>query len=226
MRVVIAGGGNVGTFIAEELHEAGHEVLIVDNDPTRGRAGARDRTSRAGVPWLRRRRVRGQRRWPTAGLDKADVVAAVTGDDEDNLVDLAARQAGVRRAARRRPGEQPEERVDVQRDVGRRRRRVDAAPAHRARRGGGVASASLVRLLSFEGGKARLVEVTLADDSPAVDKEIVELGLPRDSTVVAVLRDDRLDRAPRRHRAAGRRRGARAGHRRVRGRRPHVLIGA
>ena len=49
-----------------------------------------------------------------------------------------------------------------------------------------------MRLLSFEGGKARLAEVTLAEGSPAADKEIVELGLPRDSTVVAVLRQDRV----------------------------------
>jgi Trk K+ transport system NAD-binding subunit len=32
MRVVIAGGGSVGKFIAESLHKGGHEVLIVDND--------------------------------------------------------------------------------------------------------------------------------------------------------------------------------------------------
>ena len=51
---------------------------------------------------------------------------------------------------------------------------------------------SFVRLLSFEGGKAKLAEVTLADGSPAADKEIVELGLPRDSTVVAILRQDRV----------------------------------
>jgi trk system potassium uptake protein TrkA len=55
-----------------------------------------------------------------------------------------------------------------------------------------VSVGSLVRLLSFEGGKARLVEVTLAADSPAADKEIVQLGLPRDSTVVAVLRKDHV----------------------------------
>jgi Trk K+ transport system NAD-binding subunit len=34
--------------------------------------------------------------------------------------------------------------------------------------------------------------VTLAENSPANDKEIVDLDLPRDSTVVAVLRHDRL----------------------------------
>jgi trk system potassium uptake protein TrkA len=55
-----------------------------------------------------------------------------------------------------------------------------------------VSVGTLVRILSFEGGRARLAEVTLADTSPAADKEIVDLGLPRDSTVVAVLRRDRL----------------------------------
>ena len=55
-----------------------------------------------------------------------------------------------------------------------------------------VSVGSFVRLLSFEGGKAKLAEVTLAADSPAADKEIVELGLPRDATVVAVIRQERV----------------------------------
>ena len=55
-----------------------------------------------------------------------------------------------------------------------------------------VSVGTLVRLLSFEGGRATLIEVTLAQDSPAAGREIVELGFPRDSTVVAVLRGDRV----------------------------------
>jgi trk system potassium uptake protein TrkA len=35
MRVVIAGGGNVGTFIAEDLAKAGHDVVIVEVDANR-----------------------------------------------------------------------------------------------------------------------------------------------------------------------------------------------
>ena len=127
-----------------------------------------------------------------AGVDKADVVAAVTGDDEDNLVDLAAGQAGVRRAPRRRPGEQPEEPVDVQRDVGRRRvrcrRRTCSPPSSRRR----CRSAASCACSPSRAGRAGLVEVTLAAGSPAIDKEIVELGFPRDSTVVAILRQDHV----------------------------------
>ena len=51
---------------------------------------------------------------------------------------------------------------------------------------------SFVRLLSFEGGKAKLAEVTLAADSPAADKEIADLQLPRDATVVAILRNEHV----------------------------------
>ena len=60
-----------------------------------------------------------------------------------------------------------------------------------------VSVGSFVRLLSFEGGKAKLAEVTLAEGSPATDKEIVELDLPRDATVVAVIRQDARGGAPR-----------------------------
>ena len=48
MRVVIAGGGSVGRFIAEQLHGAGHEVTIVDNDKAvvgPGRAGPASRSA-------------------------------------------------------------------------------------------------------------------------------------------------------------------------------------
>ena len=34
--------------------------------------------------------------------------------------------------------------------------------------------------------------MTLAEGSPAADKEIVELGLPRDATVVAIVRQERV----------------------------------
>ena len=48
---------------------------------------------------------------------------------------------------------------------------------------------TLVRLLQFEGGKAGLEEVTLAETSPAAGRQIADLRLPRSCTIVAVLRD-------------------------------------
>jgi trk system potassium uptake protein len=55
-----------------------------------------------------------------------------------------------------------------------------------------VSVGKLVEILRFEHGLARLVEVTLADDSPVVDKTIAELAIPREATIVAILREDHL----------------------------------
>lgn len=45
-----------------------------------------------------------------------------------------------------------------------------------------------MRLLEFDGGEARLIEVTLAAKSPAAGRPISQLGVPRGATVVAVVR--------------------------------------
>ncbi len=50
----------------------------------------------------------------------------------------------------------------------------------------------LVRILQFEGGQARLVEVTLAEDSPVIDKAISDIDVPRDATFVAVVRGEHV----------------------------------
>ncbi|MGH9234062.1 MAG: potassium channel family protein [Acidimicrobiales bacterium] len=189
MKVVIAGGGAVGTFIAGELHDAGHEVHLIEQDG--------DRVSRMlavgepeGVTWhvadaCEVSSLRG------IGLSDADVVASVTGDDEDNLVIslLAKQEFAVPRVVARVNNPKNEwmfnENWGV--DVAVSTPHLLTALVEEA-----VSVGSLVRLLSFEGGRASLIEVTLAGESPAADREVVELGFPRDSTVVAVLRNDRV----------------------------------
>jgi len=81
--------------------------------------------------------------------------------------------------------------VALQRELGRRRLGVHpqllTALVEEA-----VSVGALVRLLQFQGGAAHLVEVTLAEDSPADGTPIAELGVPREATIVAVVREDRL----------------------------------
>jgi trk system potassium uptake protein TrkA len=52
-----------------------------------------------------------------------------------------------------------------------------------------VSVGMLVRLLQFDGGNTRLVEVTLDTDSPAVKSEVGSIGLPRGAAVVALVRE-------------------------------------
>jgi trk system potassium uptake protein TrkA len=50
----------------------------------------------------------------------------------------------------------------------------------------------IVRLLDFEDGQTKLVEVTLTDSSPAARQTIEAIGLPRGAAIVAVVRDGRV----------------------------------
>jgi trk/ktr system potassium uptake protein len=189
MKVVIAGGGAVGTFIAGELRPAGHEVSIIEVEPSRVE-NAKLTNEPPDVEWFVGDACEVEN-LARLGLAESEVVAAVTGDDEDNLVIslLAKQEFAVPRVVARVNNPKNEwlfnENWGV--DVAVSTPHLLTALVEEA-----VSVNTLVRLLSFEGGRASLIEVTLASESPAADREIVELGLPRDSTVVAVVRKDRV----------------------------------
>ena len=79
MRVVVAGGGNVGTFIAEDLAKAGHEVVIVEVDADRV-AEARAQGEPAGVEWIAADGCE-VTEFARAGVDKDDLVRAAQSEN-------------------------------------------------------------------------------------------------------------------------------------------------
>ena len=186
MRVAIAGAGNVGLFIANDLVSAGHEVQLIEQNP----AVVEKADSSDGIEWLLADacEVSSLRQ---AGLERCEVVVAATGDDEDNLVIslLAKQEFAVPRVVARINNPKNEWMFNDMWGVD-----VSVSTPHllTALVEEAVSVGTLVRLLSFEGGKARLSEATLTDESPSTGKNIVELGLPRDSTVVAIIRDDHV----------------------------------
>ncbi len=189
MRVVIAGGGSVGRFIAEQLHGLDHDVTIIDNDRdvvARARRGGEP----AGVEWYEGDACE-IAALANVGLADADVIAAVTGDDEDNLVIslLSKQEFGVPRVVARVNNPKNEWMFNEVWGID-----VSVSTPHllTALVEEAVTVGSFIRLLSFEGGRARLAEVRLAEGTPVDGKTIESLGVPRDATVVAVLRKDRL----------------------------------
>ena len=186
MRVAIAGAGNVGTYIAGDLREAGHEVLLLEKNVDLVRK-LRDTIDVEWVPADACEVASLQR----AGLDRVDVMVAATGDDEDNLVIslLAKQEFAVPRVVARinHPKNQWLFNESWGVDVSVSTPHLLTALVEEA-----VSVGSLVRLLQLQGGEARLVEVTLANDSPADGRSIVDLGVPRDATVVAVIRKDHV----------------------------------
>ena len=186
MRVVIAGGGNVGTYIAGELQKVGHEVVIVEVDQARVAQAISDGEP-AGVQWLN---VDGCEVSEFAKADpgRCDVVVAVTGDDEDNLVIslLAKQEFSVPRVVARvnNPNNEWMFNASWGVDVAVSTPHMLTALVEEA-----VTVGSLVRIMAFENDTARLSEIRLAANSPADGRTIEDLALPRESTIVAVVRD-------------------------------------
>jgi trk system potassium uptake protein TrkA len=186
MRVVIVGAGSVGTYIAEDLHRAGHEVLVIERDED---VVTRLRPS-IGCQWLVADACE-VTSLQNENVEGADVIVAATGDDEDNLVVslLAKQEFMIPRVIAR--VNHPKNHWMFNRSWG-----VDVAVSTPHLLSSLVEEAvsvgSLVRLLQFERSGARLVEVTLAEDSPARNLSIFELRLPRETSIVAVLRSSNL----------------------------------
>jgi trk system potassium uptake protein TrkA len=186
MRVAIAGAGNVGLHVADALGRSGHEVLIIEQD----RGVAARAATHAGIEW----HIGDACEIATlkdARLEACDVMVAATGDDEDNLVVslLAKQEFGMPRVIARVNHPKNEwmfsENWGV--DVFVSTPQLITAMVEEA-----VSVGKLIEILRFEHGLARLVEVTLAPDSPVIDKTISELAIPREATIVAILREDHL----------------------------------
>ena len=186
MRVLILGGGKVGTFLATQLVDGGHEVVILENDAARvTEAEATDAAK--GATWCLGDACEIDDLASTEP-QRADVVVAVTGDDEDNLVVslLTKQEYGVPRVIARVNNPDNEwmfnETWGV--DVAVSTPHLLTALVEEA-----MSVGSLVRLLSLGGGAVRLSEVRLAEGTPAAGRSIVDLDFPRSSTVVAIVRD-------------------------------------
>jgi trk system potassium uptake protein TrkA len=185
--VAIAGGGVVGTSIATDLVQNGHDVLIVESNPA---VVAKQDQHDARVQWFAGDACEVST-LQDSGWGDAEVVVAATGDDEDNLVVslLSKQEFAVPRVIAR--VNHPKNRwmftetwgVDVS---------VSTPQLITALVEEAVSVGTLVRLLHFAEGKAGLVEVTLAEGSPALERQIADLGMPRDASVVAVVRERRV----------------------------------
>lgn len=183
MKIIIAGAGSVGRYMADQLRASGHSIVVVDNDVNVASRINGDATitslfgDACDVDVL-----------AAAGASDADVIAAVTGDDEDNLVIslLAKQEFGVPRVVARVNNPKNEWMFNDMWGID-----VSVSTPHLLTGlvEEAVSVGSFVRLLSLEHGKARIAEVTLAESSPAIGQTLTGLHFPRESTVVAVLRD-------------------------------------
>ncbi len=182
MYIVVIGGGNVGYFLTKELLTAGHEVVIIEKNASRARQIA-DELGSIVVP---NDGCEG-RYQEEAGMARADVIAAVTGDDEDNLVacQLAKMYFNVPRAIARVNNPKNErlfQKLAIDDTVSPTRSVLGAIehdiPIH-----------DLLHLA--EVGELQVVEAQLEEGSPVIGRELRELALPEGSTIAMLVRGKR-----------------------------------
>ncbi len=187
MKVIIGGGGSVGTAIALDLLDRHHDVTLMEQNV---QTAERIRSMLPGVHVMAADACE-YASLAAADLRDADVIIAATGDDEDNLVIswLAKQEFGVPRVIARINNSRNEWLFNTSWGV-------DVAVSTPALITSLVDEAvevgSIINLMDLADGKMRLIEVTLAADAPAVanNQNLDDLRLADSVRVVAVVRNE------------------------------------
>jgi len=181
MYVIIAGAGKVGWNLARELIAKDREVTLIESDHNRFRVVEEElehavQYGDATELWVLER----------AGIQRADLVIAVTGDDEDNILvcQVAKEKYLCDRVIARVNNPRNHDHF----------RLLGIQPAvsatdlilrlieHEVPRYG------LVHLLALEEERLEIIELEVSDDAPAVGQKVADISLPEGSLVISVLR--------------------------------------
>lgn len=182
MNIVIIGGGKVGYYLVKTLTESGrHSITLLEKDAERCTDIAEEldclviRADGTDINALAQ-----------AGVDDADVLVAVSGQDQDNLVacQIAKTKYGITKTIARVNNPKNH---DVFKLLG-----VDGTVSSTGIIAqlieGELTSGDIHTLLRFEGGELELVEVIIEELSKNAGKAISTLGIPKDCIIVTIYR--------------------------------------
>jgi trk system potassium uptake protein TrkA len=182
MYVLVAGAGKVGWNLARELIAKGHEVTLVEHNRRRYLIVEQElehavQYGDATELWILER----------AGIQRADMVIAVTGDDEDNMLicQVAKEKYLVDRIIAR---------VNNPRNL-QHFKLLDILPAVSATDlilrliEHEVPKYGLVHLLDLEEEQLEIIEMEVTDDAPAAGRKVIDIDLPDGSLIISVLRE-------------------------------------
>src|SRR5690242_11288224 len=182
MFVLVVGGGKVGYYLTRELLGSGHEVVLMEKD----RARASQIADEIGSIVVAQDGCEGKY-LGEAGCSRADIVAAVTGDDEDNLVicQMAKHHFDVPRTFARVNNPKNEglfRHLGVDEIISPTRMILGSIeqdiPVH-----------ELLHLAALGEGELELIEAHLQTGSPAIGRAPRELDIPDGCSLFAVIRD-------------------------------------
>ena len=181
MYVIVAGAGKVGWNLARELISKGHEVTVIENDRRRYLTVEQElehaiQYGDATELWVLER----------IGVQRADLVIAVTGDDEDNMLicQVAKEKYLVERIVARVNNPRNLEHFKL----------LGIHPAVSATDlilrliEHEVPQYGLVHLLDLEEERLEIIEVIVGESSAAEGKRVDEVPLPEGSLIISILR--------------------------------------
>jgi trk system potassium uptake protein TrkA len=184
MYVIVVGAGKVGWNLARELLEKGHEVTLIDNDRERYLTVEQElehnvQYGDASELWVLER----------AGISRADMVIAVTGDDEDNMLicQVAKEKYLVDRIIARVNNPRNKQHFEL---LGI-KPLVSATDLILRLIEHEVPEYGLVHLLDLPEQRLEIIEMLLPEDSKAKGQRVGDLEMPHGSLLISVLRGDR-----------------------------------
>ncbi len=182
MYILIIGAGKVGWNLARELTQKENEVTVVESH--RRRYEVVEEELEHNIQY-----GDGTELWvlERAGIERADLVIAVTGDDEDNILicQMAREKYGVERVVARCNNPRNLQHFEL----------LGVKPAISATDlilrliEHEVPKYGLVHLLDLKEERLEIIEMDVAEGSPAEGAHVKDLGLPDGSLVISILRD-------------------------------------
>jgi len=182
MYVLIVGAGKVGWNLARELVDKGNEVTVIESNRLRFEVVEEElehsiQYGDGTELWVLER----------AGIERADLVIAVTGDDEDNILicQMAREKYGVERVVSRCNNPRNLQHFEL----------LGVKPAVSATDlilrliEHEVPKYGLVHLLDLKEERLEIIEMDVAEGSAADGALVKDLGLPDGSLVISILRD-------------------------------------
>lgn len=182
MFVLVVGGGKVGYYLTRELIDSGHECVLMEKD----RARADTIRDEIGSVVIAQDGCEGKY-LKEAGANRADIVAAVTGDDEDNLVicQMAKHHFDVPRTIARvnnPKNEQLFRHLGVDEIISPTRMILGSIeqdiPVH-----------ELLHLAALGEGELEIIEAHLQPGSPAIGQNAMDLRVPPGCSLFGVIRN-------------------------------------
>ena len=180
--MLIVGAGKVGWNLTRELIDKGHEVTLVESDRRRYLTVEQELEHNvtygdASELWVLER----------AGVQRADMVIAVTGDDEDNMLicQVAREKYEVERIIARvnNPRNRPHfDLLGVKPSV-------SATDLILRLLEHEVPEYGLVHLLDLQEEQLEIIEMLLGTDSPVNGRRVGDLSMPDGSLLISILRE-------------------------------------